>query len=373
MSESQSTGSFSYSEVANRLRLPGPILNAALMSGLLGYTPERTVTQDAVEHFERYGVQWRPELGKRLLDATVLGMPMGGVIEPLSTFTQVQISSRPDGLAISEKDEGWMAYFFLRTNDFYFPDPAAIGLTRSVGLKLAGPLAVAEASKPTYLYPDPEGNLATVMVLGQQGSGPAQEGFQPAYDIVTPMLDDLSFRYQQPLPIAHVMMVGIPSGVITLNLPKPQAIATIEDARAKCEHEELLDATAYFREGISTNNPFHQFLALWKSFENASTIRGNWREKNQRRRNDARADTVVIEERFPTVHAFSNFEGLSFGEAKERLRASHRNAVAHGTLEGGRPRTAATAADYMAIATAVPILRYMAHVTLTNVRACLAS
>ncbi len=362
----------SFNEVGSRLRLAPPLLKAILTSGLLGYQQGNRIPIVAVEHFERYGVQWRPELGRRLLDVSILGTPINGSVQPPSTLTQVQVLPQSGDLISSDQDEGWLAYFFLRTNDFYFPDPGTIGLTQPIGLRLAGPREVSGAVKPTYLYPDPGGNLAAVMVMGQKGSGTAQEAFNVAYNVASPVLDELAFRYEHPLPIAHSMIVGVPSGVITLNLPKPQIVKNIASFSSKCEFDELIDATALFREGISTNNPFHQFLALWKSYENATAVRGDWRASRKRKRSDARSDIVLVEERFPNIYAFKGFEGLSFGEARERLRASHRNAVAHGTLEGGRPRTAATAENYVEVAGAVPILRYMAHATLTNVRACLA-
>jgi hypothetical protein len=124
---------------------------------------------------------------------------------------------------------------------------------------------------------------------------------------------------------------------------------------------------ALYREGISSNNPFHQFLTLWKVYENATRVRGRWREQHKR------SDIKIHKEIFPDVFAFETVKGQTFEQAKQSLNDAYRNAIAHGDMSKGKPRTGALVSDYAEVWMKVPILRYMAHVVLENVRATLSA
>ena len=100
--------------------------------------------------------------------------------------------------------------------------------------------------------------------------------FDAAYDVASPILDELSFGYDQPLPAAQSLVVGIPSGTINVFYPQHQALEAAElrdTVLPSCPHPELRDAVALNREGISSNNPFHSFFALWRAYENALEVR----------------------------------------------------------------------------------------------------
>lgn len=221
-----------------------------------------------------------------------------------------------------------------------------------------------------------------VMVLGGVILNPKisidpRPAFTEAYNIAAPVLDELSFTYDQPLPVAHALLVGIPSGAITVTLPRPpkmQAIDSTTHIAARCPVAELQQATALYREGVSSTNPFHQFLALWKAYENADEVRRGWRTKRGHKASDKKLDTVVACENFPDLVPFRGHAGKSFGAVKEHLRKPYRCAIAHGTSgDHGPPKTAAAARDYNEVMLAVPIIRHMARVTLTNTRATLLS
>lgn len=101
--------------------------------------------------------------------------------------------------------------------------------------------------------------------------GPLDDAPARAYDVINPILDDIAFQYDQPLPIAQSLIVGVPSGSMLFSLPKPPPVGHLDtfvwadyESRAK-----LRNAISLYREGISSNNPFHQFLTLWKAFESA--------------------------------------------------------------------------------------------------------
>jgi hypothetical protein len=65
---------------------------------------------------------------------------------------------------------------------------------------------------------------------------------------------------------------------------------------------------------------------------------------------------------------------MHFDDVRKRLRTPFRVALAHGDPKGGTPpRTYASAEDYRAVAVHVPIIRFMAHVTIQNVRVAVAT
>jgi hypothetical protein len=128
-------------------------------------------------------------------------------------------------------------------------------------------------------------------------------------------------------------------------------------------------ALALYREGVSSSDPFHQFLTLWKVYENACEVRRKWRTKHKR------SVVNVTKERSPEAFAFREYEGKTFEEVRQELNSPLRVALAHGDdiRGGGTPKTTASAADLLSVSYAVPMVRYMAHTTLLNVRATLQS
>lgn len=358
----------SFEAVAERLRTRLDVTIALARSGLLGDCSESGVPIVGVEHFEQYGTQWRPEIGKRSWGTDPYqDIPeIDGDEQPNSAHLNLQFSqgTSPE---TADSDPCWIAQFYLRPNLYFFPSPAELALIGPLPLKLSAPAQVSWAELPTHLFPDPEGSLALVMVLARQKI--EGEPFRIAYDVAMPVLDALAFQYDQPLPVAHSMVVGIPSGTISINLQKVPKLQTIDSCAPPLTtplYPELKDAVALYREGISSNNPFHQFLTLWKVYENVCRVRGDWRNRHKKK------DVKTTLESFPspTVFAFRNFEGLTFDQARQRLRDPYRNALAHGGVDA---RTGASAEDYYTVSCLVPIVRYMARVVLENMRATLAS
>jgi hypothetical protein len=358
----------SFETAMHKIGAPKEVFNALVVSGLLGDYTEHGIPTVGIEHFERFGTQWRPELGERLPPDLDLSFPQGFAgHQPPNTYTQIQISPYTNPQVV-DSDTGWISQFYLRPNRYFYPDRGALALIGPLFLELGARREVEGATLPTYLYPDPSGFLAMALVNGL--SKPGHNPFEIAYDIVVPILDELSARYDQPLPIAHSLVVGVPSGVITIDVskhPKRRAIAAADSILVGCPYPELQDAVALYREGISSNNPFHQFLTLWRVYENATKIRGEWRKQHKRK------DTRVCEEVFPDLFAFEPVKGQTFDHVKQNLSDAYRNAIAHGGLSGNRPRTGRCASDYVDVCTKVPLLRYMAHVLLENVRATLSS
>lgn len=369
-----------FREARRRLMVSAPVFNALVWSGLLGeITTRNEVFVAAIEHFEKYGTQWqteeRPELPERMLTAehiqSIPPPPDAGDDRYPGVQTKMYLhrEGMPDIEKARDTDTGWIAQFYLTPNPYCWPAPTSMGMVAPLLLKLPKARPVPGAKLPTKLYPDPHGSLGMAMVTCAKGE--ADEPLETAYDVVAPVLDELSVRYDQPLPIAHSLVVHVPSGLTTTMFPKIPEVRTIapdDPLLPSVPHPELRDAAALYREGASSNNPFHQFLSLWKAYENACEVRGKWRKRHKQ------TDVKVREEVFPEAFGFQDYEGLTFDEVKQQLERPHRVALAHGAnIRDGKPKTAASAEDLMGVSYSVPLVRYMAHVTFENVKATLAS
>jgi hypothetical protein len=381
----------------NRLGVSEPILNALIRSGLLGYTSQSGLVSDqAILSYERFGTQWgideRYGHSVRMLpEETYDNLPPIEGIGPQPPATRAHgfiyppSEQNPQGLERS--DTGWIAHFYLVPNYFYFPDPTELALVGQPPLKLSEPRPIPGADLPVTLYPHPLGCVGLVAVDGLDR--PLEDVHKEAYDVAMPLLDELSVRYDVPLPVANVMAVGVPSGTIHTFFAHHSEVRKVEseaEIMPRCPHPELRDAYALYREAVSSNNPFHAFLTFWKVYEEAVYVRRGWGEKYKR------SDTRVREEVFPDLFAFGarpeelanpseedmelleqrakQLRGKKFEKAEELLRGPYRVALAHaGKVDVGKPLTGASYEDYQKVASQVPVVRYMANVVLENVRA----
>jgi hypothetical protein len=198
-----------------------------------------------------------------------------------------------------KSDSGWIAHFYFAPNYFYFPHPYETSLVGLQPLKLSEPRPVPNTDLPVTLYPHPTGCLGLLTVEGL--NRPMKGAHKEAYNVAMPLLDELSARYDVPLPVVHSMEVGVPSGVIHLHFAQSSKVKRIDsetEVLPRCPHPELRDAYALYREAVSSNNPFHAFLAFWKAYEEAVYVRQGWGAKHKR------SDTKVREEVFPDLFAF---------------------------------------------------------------------
>lgn len=349
---------------------------ALLTSGLLGYWNGGRIPKEAIEHFRLYGTQWRTSLGERRPPETLLrNMPqLEGADQPVGSTTQLLINRTEDAVSNPSGDLGWLAQFYVRPNHFMFPDPTASALIGPLGLKLSAPKDLGQARIRTILFPDPDGAFAMAMVWGAT-EGSLDDAPAKAYDVISPILDDIAFKYDQPLPIAQSIIVGVPSGSILFSLPKPPPIGHLDSFVWTDDQSaaKLRNAISLYREGISSNNPFHQFLTLWKAFESADEARREWRRARFGSISDTRNDIIVTEEVIPVSFVAADDGGKKFGIVKERLRSLYRNAIAHGTNKHGRPKTGATSSDFNDVSNNVFLIRFMARAVIENTRACFNS
>lgn len=374
----------SFKEARQRLKVAAPVFEALLKSKLLGaYDPAGWIQIAGVEDYERYGTQWSTDvLGERMLSAefvqNMAPPPLSpGGEEPPDTRSIFDIGPDmvpdADPESLKDKNTGWIAHFYLRPNRLYWPAPTTLGMIEPLLLKLAAPKKVPRAALPTCLYPDPSGSLAMISVTcSHQPMSPISKVFETAYEVAGPILDELSVRYDQPLPIAHTLFVGIPTGLMntfSTKAPKIREIERDEEILPGHRHPELRPAAALYREGASSNNPFHSFLAFWKVYESVLEVRSTWRKEHKRK------DRTIREEVFPNLFAFGEVKGLNFEQARQRLERPYRVALAHGGFikDGGDPRTAGSAKDVSEVSSQVPIVRYMARLMLENFDATLNS
>lgn len=384
--------------VRERLGVSEPVLEALIRSCLLGYTMANMVSDQALLQYERFGTQWTID-ESRGPSSRVMGNEVyeslpeieGIGPQPPATPTHGMVAPADSPPSVLENamrtDVGWIAHFYLYPNYFYFPSPTELSLIWPPPLKLPAPRSVPGAGLPVTLYPDPSGNLGLVVVEGLES--PVEDAQKEAYDVAIPLLDELSVRYDVPLPVAHSMAVGVPSGTIHVyfaHRPKAKEITSGVEVLPQCPHPELRDAYALYREAVSSNNPFHAFLTFWKVYEEAVYVRRGWGAKHKR------SDTKVREEVFPDLFAFGarpeelanlsventellrqraeRLRGQKFKKARKLLNDSHRVALAHaGKVDAGKPLTGASWEDYQEVATKVPVVRYMANVVLENIRA----
>jgi hypothetical protein len=380
----------------DRLGVSKPLFDALIRSGLLGYTSAGMVSDQAILSYQRFGTQW--EIDERfgpsvrmLPDDLYDNLPPIEGIGPQPPATRAHgyiyppNEQRPNGLEWS--DTGWIAHFYLVPNYFYFPDPTELALVGHPQLRLSEPKPIPGADLSVTLYPHPSGSLGLVAVEGL--NRPIEDVHKEAYNVAMPLLDELSTRYDVPLPVANMMAVGVPSGIIHHFFAHHSKVRQIEsetEILPRCPHPELRDAYALYREAVSSNNPFHAFLAFWKVYEEALYVRRGWGAKHKR------SDTRVREEVFPDLFAFGarpeelvnpseedkelleqpeeQLRGQKFEKARELLRGPYRVALAHaGEVDAGKPLTGASWEDYDKVTTKVPVVRYMANVVLENVRA----
>ena len=386
-------------KVLNVLGITEPVLNALTKkSGMLGYTSASGMHADhAVRSYQLYGTQWSLDGNygptQRLIQPEVYeSLPPVESVGPQPPATRTRAYVYPAGGEEDESilerarktDTDWIAHFYLVTNPWCWPNLTDLAKIGPPPLELSGLRPVPGADLHVTLYPHPSGYLGLVAVEGR--GNPSQDAFSHAYDVAMPLLDELSVRHDMPLPVAHSMVIGVPSGMIHLHFShrsKARRIEEGEEILPRCPHPELIDAYALYREAVSSSNPFHAFLTFWKVWEEAEYVR-----KGRGARLGI-LDTRVRQEVFPDLFAFGSkpeeledpsqhpgeepenmLRGEKFSKAKMVLRASYRVALAHaGKVDTGKPLIGASHADYQKVTSKVPVLRYVANVVLENVRA----
>lgn len=345
---------------------PVPVCNALLRSGLLGYNNKWGVQKESIEHYKNYLTQWRNDLSPRRYPLNQIPVPknLSGGDQPVLTRTETIIAPGTDPAHEIEKDTGWLAHFYLRPNPFFFPNPTDMGLIGPVPVKLKKRQESIYNDFPVHVCPDPDCRLALIVVEGLQGT--ERDPFECSYEIVQSILREITFLADVPLPIAQSFIVGVPSGVIDLQFPKPAKEVDFEELKIQYSnqsHVKLDEAKSLYWEALATNNPFFRFLSFWRIYELVKKARQEWCKINKR------ADTKIVEEKLPNMWVWSKYSGKSFEQVRQELRRPFRDALAHADGKLTEPRTPLRAADLSEVAAHVPTVRYIARVVIQNLEA----
>lgn len=216
-------------KVMNQLGVSEPVLNALVSGGLLGYTMANMVSDQALLQYELYGTQWAiderygPNVQMINEDVYENAPPVESIgPQPPATRTHAQVwqARQPTAAHSRLTDTGWIFHFYLVPNYFYWPDPYELALIGEPPLKLTEPRVVTGTDLPVTLYPHPSGCVGLVVV---EGLGcPLEDAHQEAYDVAMPLLDELSVRYDVPLPLGASTAVE--------SCPPPQKCRRAESA-----------------------------------------------------------------------------------------------------------------------------------------------
>jgi hypothetical protein len=126
----------SFEEAREILGVGVGMMNALAVSGALGFQSLGYISRTGLEHYIKYGTQWRDELGKRRLPNSEYGNNEAAGTHPISTVFSIWLHPSKKGYKTGENDNGWVAQYYLRPNRYYFADDRAMGYVGSTGLKL---------------------------------------------------------------------------------------------------------------------------------------------------------------------------------------------------------------------------------------------
>jgi len=211
-----------------------------------------------------------------------------------------------------------------------------------------------------------------------------------AYDAVRPLLSWWAFQHDTPVAVVmdevkelatytQSWWVGLEGPEATVYLPtRPEALPLTPPARA------LLSA---YHEGIALSHPLYQIVAFFRVIEGVRADR-----VRQARKTRQSAMTVsgsglpnVLPETFPTDatavlgydapdmewkqnEVLSKALGQVFEQVYQDLKGTHRNAVAHLTLDTKKPDLYSDRLeDELQAHHALPVIKYMARILLQSV------
>ena len=368
--------SISLKDINEKTEMHPDLIKAFYSSGLMGNPLGQGVIRQGFDSFNKFGTQW----DKKYCDNTLLGkfaqaIELSKTTEnenPPGTMTTTELIRSETGFIETEQDSGWIAQLYIRPNPNFYANPNVLNVIGPSRLKLTCRIEI-DVEKPMigYVYPNPEGDLALVMLINPIGGRIKENTFDQSYDIISPILDELAFKYDQQIPIAHHIIVGIPSGKINTSFPKPAPAQTIVDSSVilkKCSVLELEQAIALYREGISSNQVFHQFLTFWRVYENILAIRAKFASNSSLSIDSVRSNSKFVIEKIPDVFAFREFQGRNFAAFKDIFRKSYRDAIAHGALSGRDIITGSSYKQTHDVSTRIPFMRYIARTSLSNTR-----
>lgn len=217
------------------------------------------------------------------------------------------------------------------------------------------------------IIPNSHGRLAQVrLTVTAENFSAAQ---QMAFDIVMPVLSRIAFEADTPVEVTGVLLIEQATqtrrfGAVLAGTVQP---APEIGWRTTPESRPLLAA---YREGLNSNSSLYQALSFYKVIEGVATFYTKRVRAAKKSGNAMPTDPMA--KRVPATRTdlsgmtewardnFVPYLGMSFGEIKDAVRHTIRDAAVHIT-PGMDLRVADYAADIRACRDVIPVLRYVAR------------
>jgi hypothetical protein len=217
------------------------------------------------------------------------------------------------------------------------------------------------------IIPNAHGRLAQVRLTVAAGDFSLAEN--EAFDAVMPTLSRIAFEADTPLEVTGILLTEQATQTRRFGATLVGAVQPAPELAGTTTPELRMFLAAY-REGLNANSPLYQTLSFYKIIEGVATFHKNRVRAAKKRSATEPADPLA--KQIPanredlvgmTNWARDNFTpylGLSFGEIRDAVKNTIRDAVAHIT-PGMDLRIADYAADIRACRAITPVLRYVAR------------
>ncbi|WP_179953493.1 methylamine utilization protein MauJ [Desulfobotulus mexicanus] len=289
-------------------------------SGLFGYSSKSgDFDQELIEDQRKYGTQWSKKLKPRYTPESLDVEVEGWENAPIGTFSEYRIGIGDEGDR-PDKDVLWLAQYYFVPNHFYFPDRQMLAPIGKPLVSLDEPFFCNINNHEIGVYPDSAGHLAMISVLGKKDGD--KDYLASGLNLITPLLNQISFQTDQVLPIVQKHWIGLPSGTIQYQkLVEPGRIKL--SPRDFTEHEPLTHALSLYRTGLNCNDPAYSFFSFWRAAESVDIEKAKWCRRNNL------SVPKLTEEKIPDHKVFAGRVGMKFTKVMDEMRAKYRNSIAH--------------------------------------------
>jgi hypothetical protein len=215
--------------------------------------------------------------------------------------------------------------------------------------------------------PNSRGRLARVRIT--LPAGDFSIAGNEAFDAVMPMLSKIAFEADTPVEVTGVLLTEEATQTRRFGATLAGAVQLAPEVTAETT-PELRSFLAAYREGLNSNSPMYQALSFYKVIEGMGKFHTNRVRAAAKRGTPVPSDPLV--KQLPADPAdlagmtewardnFTPYLGMNFGEIRDAVQHTIRDAVAHIT-PGLDLLLADYAPDIRACRTIVPVLRYVAR------------
>jgi len=319
-------------DISKYLNIPLVLVTGFARAGFFGFSSKSGhFTNEAIQAYKKYGLQWNPKLQERSVPENIEPIIAGWENPPLHTLTEYAISIDKDPDAI--ENLYWVANFFFIPNNFYFHDDAILCRAKSPKVKLKEKVTFSdENEKNVAIYPNPNGNLALIQVIGKIDKNTDENLFTVAKDAIVPVLNWLSFTTDHILPIVQQNLIKLPSGDIHFYKTKQAPLVELNPSNF-IEHKPLRDALSLYRISLNLNEPMYVFLSFFRASEAIEKVKKEWFNKYRERFKECQEFITLINDfnklSLPNHLVFGEFSQRKFTYTLDKLKNKYRNAIAH--------------------------------------------